>query len=280
VRFVTTRDLDEFASRAQGFLAEGIERNVLATILSDQLYGHYGDSSRVYGYGLDEGGELRFAALRTAPWPLLVTELAPELAPSFMARWLEADPEPSGVSSLPQTARAMCDAWSARTGGRTRCRFSEAMHVLERVLEPPRPAEGRLRPAHEDERELMVRWMQGFADDAGIDSAQVQAEAMVAQRLERGRLLVWDHEGPVSMAGVNGPVAGVVRVGPVYTPPDRRCHGYATSLVAAASRRALAEGATSCMLYTDLANPTSNKIYADIGYRRVGDWEEYVFEGG
>jgi hypothetical protein len=28
------------------------------------------------------------------------------------------------------------------------------------------------------------------------------------------------------------------------------------------------------MLYTDLDNPTSNKIYAEVGYRRSGDWEE------
>jgi hypothetical protein len=26
-----------------------------------------------------------------------------------------------------------------------------------------------------------------------------------------------------------------------------------------------------------LANPTSNKIYAEVGYRRFGDWEEFDF---
>jgi predicted GNAT family acetyltransferase len=64
----------------------------------------------------------------------------------------------------------------------------------------------------------------------------------------------------------------------VYTPPHRRRRGYAGSAVAAASRRALAGGATTCMLFTDLANPTSNKIYAEVGYRRAGDWEEHAFE--
>jgi len=32
------------------------------------------------------------------------------------------------------------------------------------------------------------------------------------------------------------------------------------------------------MLFTDLANATSNKIYAEVGYRRIGDWEEHAFE--
>jgi predicted GNAT family acetyltransferase len=31
------------------------------------------------------------------------------------------------------------------------------------------------------------------------------------------------------------------------------------------------------MLFTDLANPTSNKIYAEVGYERFGDWEEHEF---
>lgn len=33
------------------------------------------------------------------------------------------------------------------------------------------------------------------------------------------------------------------------------------------------------MLYTDLANPTSNGVYARLGFRRVGDASEWLFEG-
>ena len=32
------------------------------------------------------------------------------------------------------------------------------------------------------------------------------------------------------------------------------------------------------MLYTDLDNPTSNKIYAEVGYQRTADWEEIALE--
>ena len=39
----------------------------------------------------------------------------------------------------------------------------------------------------------------------------------------------------------------------------------------------LDEGFARCCLYTDLANPTSNKIYQAIGYRPVGDAAEYPF---
>jgi predicted GNAT family acetyltransferase len=150
------------------------------------------------------------------------------------------------------------------------------MHVLEQVSEPVHPAPGRLRAADASDRSLMIEWLEAFEIEAGVLAGQ--AQTMVDSRMASGRLLVWDDGGPVSVLGTNPPVAGVVRVGPVYTPPEHRRKGYAGSAVAAASRYALAAGATSCMLFTDLANPTSNKIYAEVGYQRVGDWEEYLFE--
>ncbi len=62
-----------------------------------------------------------------------------------------------------------------------------------------------------------------------------------------------------------------MRVGPVYTPPELRGRGYASAITAAATQRILASGRRFCFLYTDLANPTSNSIYQQIGYRPVTD---------
>ena len=39
----------------------------------------------------------------------------------------------------------------------------------------------------------------------------------------------------------------------------------------------LAAGRSFCFLYTDLANPTSNRIYVALGYERVCDSVEYAF---
>ena len=43
------------------------------------------------------------------------------------------------------------------------------------------------------------------------------------------------------------------------------------------SAEQLAAGRHFCFLYTDLSNPTSNKIYVEIGYRRVCDAIQYAF---
>ena len=270
MRFVLTTNLQEFAERTQGLLAERIECNVQATVLENLLASRFADARPVLVYGLGSDGDVRFAALRTPPWPLLVTELEPWDAASFVAAWLDADPEVPAVSAVPETAKSIAAAWSELTGGSSRCRLREAMHVLDRVDDPLRSAPGDLRAARRDERELLIEWMRGFAEESGVIGGDHAPEIVDAQ-LAGGRLFLWDDRGAVSLLGMSPAVSGVVRIGLVYTPPEHRRRGYATSMVAAASRRALADGAARCMLYTDLANPTSNKIYAEVGYRRVGD---------
>jgi predicted GNAT family acetyltransferase len=73
------------------------------------------------------------------------------------------------------------------------------------------------------------------------------------------------------MAGRTPGVAGAARVQAVYTPAGHRRRGYGAAVTAAATERALAAGAEHVVLFTDLANPTSNGVYRRIGYRPVED---------
>ncbi|MGH2521912.1 MAG: GNAT family N-acetyltransferase [Anaerolineales bacterium] len=88
----------------------------------------------------------------------------------------------------------------------------------------------------------------------------------------------WEDPHPVSMAGYGGPTPNGIRVGPVYTPPEQRRKGYASACVAALSQLMLDRGRKYCFLFTDLANPTSNHIYQQIGYEPVCDVDEYKFD--
>ena len=92
-------------------------------------------------------------------------------------------------------------------------------------------------------------------------------------------MYLWeDSQRPVSIAGFGSPTPHGVRIGPVYTPPDLRGRGYASSLVAKTSQRLLDAGRQFCFLFTDLANPISNHIYQEIGYEPVCDVAEYRFQ--
>src|SRR6202030_728711 len=86
-------------------------------------------------------------------------------------------------------------------------------------------------------------------------------------------MLLWNHEGrPVSLAGTNRAAAGHARIGPVYTPPDLRGRGFGGASTAAVTQAALDDGADGVVLFTDLANPTSNTLYQRLGYRPLSDW--------
>ena len=279
MRFVLTRDAEEFAARTEGLLTSRLECNVLATVLMNVRGGAHRDPPPVFAIGVEDDGKVAFAALRTPPWPLLPSPLESGDAGPLVDRWLEVDPDISSVSSVPETARAIAVAWEHRTGGTSRRTLSEAMHVLRDVHDPPRPAVGTLRLPRAEERDLLVTWMEEFVGETGLIGA-AQAGAMVDARLRHAGLLVWEDDWrPVSMIGLNPPVAGVVRVGPVYTPPPLRRRGYAGSAVATASRCALAGGAERCMLFTDLANPTSNALYQRLGYRAMSDRTIFSFRG-
>ena len=94
-----------------------------------------------------------------------------------------------------------------------------------------------------------------------------------------GRLAyLWEDCGRVvSWVGASGETPHGIRIAPVYTPPELRGHGYASNLTAAASQDQLNRGRQLCFLFTDLANPTSNKIYRAVGYEPVVDVDQNRF---
>ncbi len=276
---VLTSDPEEFQTRTRRLLESRLECNVMATVLMGVLAGHYADAGGVHlGYWLDPAGAVTAAALRTPPFGLITSQLVATDVPTFLAGWLEHDPQLPGINSIPATAQAIAAAYQAHTGGLAHLERRMALHAVNQVLDPPRAPPGRLRLGARAERDLLIDWWVAFATEAGAAGDFAHAARMVDARLDDGGVLVWDDEGPVSVVALSPPVAGVPRIGPVYTPPEHRRRGYAGMAVAQVSRRALDAGARTCLLFTDLANPTSNKIYAEVGYRRWGDWEEYRFD--
>ena len=225
---------------------------------------------------VEDGGRAVTAALQTPPWRLVLAGM--EVAPLVEA----IDRELPGVVASVDEAHAFAAAWHARTGAAIRPGRDQGIYALERVI-PPRPAPGRSRPADDGDRQLIEHWLHGFAVEALGEEEPNRAnlERMVEQRLaadERSGYALWEVDAePVSLTGFGSETPNGSRIGPVYTPPEHRGRGYASALVAEVSQARLDAGRRFCFLYTDLANPTSNKIYAAIGYERVGDSVEIDF---
>ena len=224
-----------------------------------------------------DGDELVGAALRTPPFNLVVAQ--PE-SDSVLDELADAIDEelPGVVGALPE-AETFAAAWSAKTGSTPRRQLSTRIFALERVR-PVSGVAGAMRTAVDEDRPLLVDWMRAFGEEALPEEARHEVESMVDHRLgaENAGLVLWEDGGRVSLAGYGGSTPNGIRVGPVYTPPELRGRGYASALVAELSTMLLAEGRSFCFLYTDLANPTSNRIYERIGYKRVCDSAAIAFE--
>jgi predicted GNAT family acetyltransferase len=266
-----TSDLEGFRARAGGFLREDPVRNTVTLTVTEAM--------RVQGPRLYEGalfgwwpgdGQVTAAVMWTGAYPPMLSAMpdgtARDLADALAARGAAVP----GVNGAPGAAEAFAKAWTARTGKATRVAMRQRLYRLDRLEAlDPAPA-GAARVAGRGDRDLVLDWFAAFHRDVG-EHGEVNT-AMVDGRIREGGVVLWEDGGrSVAMAGRTPAVGEMARVAHVYTPSEHRRRGYGAAVTAAATRDAQDAGAFEVVLFTDLANPTSNGVYLRLGYRPVED---------
>lgn len=208
-------------------------------------------------------------AIHTDPHPLHLPEWVPGPVTALGEHLAATGRQLPGVSGPKDAALDFADAYLGATGRRIRGREGIGVYDLPVPVRLPRAVCGEHRQADESHLALVVSWVDAFLAETAEGTSD--AEATARSQLAAGNVSLWVVDGrPVSMCWASAPYSGVVRVSGVFTPRADRGHGYASAVVAEASRRQQDRGHT-CMLYTHLANATSNKIYRALGYRHRGD---------
>jgi predicted GNAT family acetyltransferase len=219
-------------------------------------------------------GAVTAAAIHTPPFGAYVSVGADDAIAALADGFHERGRSLPGVGGFRQQAEVFAAKWGRLTDARIETTMRQGVYVADAVT-PPTGVPGRMRRVDAADRTLVGEWVADFHVDTGLPP---QPSSDIDERIASGRLFVWVvDDRPVSMAGVTPPAAGVSRVQYVYTPADRRRRGYASACVAALTAKELAEPGRTCMLYTDLANPTSNGIYQAVGYTRLGEAVQIVF---
>lgn len=229
-----------------------------------------------------DGGRVVGVAMRTAPlppYPLFVLPMPEEAAVALARALHDRGEETLGINGALPAAEVVAAEAARLAGGAARVAERTRLHTISEVV-PPRPVPGRLRAARPEDLDLVLRWYLAFDVDAAEQAGRAGAHAMLEPpdaatmlpRIEQGRIWLWEDEdgAPVHLTAENPPAYGVVRVGPVYTPRDRRGRGFASAAVAQVTQRLLDAGLRVC-LFTDQDNPTSNRVYEALGYRPVVD---------
>jgi GNAT superfamily N-acetyltransferase len=269
-----TEDLAEYMATAGEFLRSRpvlhtIQLSVAETLL---VRGNstFGEAAPLFGWWRAPDGEITAALLHTPPYPVLLTPL-PEEAAQPLAEALAARGRPlPGVNADRPAAAAFAGAWSSLTGASAHeVRRSRLFRLGE--LTPPAPLPpGGPRVAAAADHALLESWLVTFGEE--INDVQRDPAEVIADRVSYGGLTLWEVDGTaVSLAGCNRPAVGVIRVGPVYTPREHRQRGYGGAVTTAVCRAALDGGADEVVLFTDLANPTSNALYQRLGFLAVDD---------
>ncbi len=181
-------------------------------------------------------------------------------------------PDLVGISGPVEIADA---AASGFPGRRIRERMAMRLFRLD-DLSPPHDVPGAARPASAEDRAQIVAWFEAFTAEAGGILGDV--EGVVDEISRSGAHWLWiDGDRPVALASRRPVEGGSARIGPVYTPPGDRGRGYGSAATSAATRDVLDLGAVP-VLFTDLDNPTSNKIYQALGYEAVEDRAVIIFD--
>ncbi|MBL1076193.1 hypothetical protein JK358_17480 [Nocardia sp. 2] len=248
-----------------------LHHTVIATVVSRLAGASAGSDSR-FRYATAHNGNGTVAGFAMYAGPGIYLGTVPGEAVRELARALaEEIPDAGAVEGAIPDSLAFAEQWTAVSGERARRSKGSRLYRLGGLRIPEIP--GYSRPATESDIEACTRWNA----DMDAESAGALDESGVRARIAVGALRLWiDGERPVSMAGHHPRAFGWSRIGPVYTPPADRGHGYAGAATADLAQRLRASGSQVC-LFTDPANPTSNKIYRSIGFEAVREYERYEF---
>jgi uncharacterized protein len=269
---------ESFLETAEPVLGEDEARHNLVYGICDTIVRSPEAYPAFHLWTIHEDDEAVGAALMTPPFNLVVTKPRAGGVLDFLARELQQlKLQLPGVTGAVPEVDEFASSWERLTGLRRRRRFAQGIYAATAIRLPN--CSGSMRRASGDDRDLALEWMKAFVAEALPEDAPVRdLEVSIDRRLDAETLALWEDPQPVSLAGFGGWTPTGVRIGPVYTPPELRRRGYASALTAELSAQLLAGGLKYCFLYTDLANPTSNRIYQAIGYELVCDSADYAFD--
>lgn len=273
MEWIEWKDPSHFSDRVMNaLLKEEAKHSLMIGVLNNVKQGIY---ETFHQFTVEEDGELLAILQVTPPHPLhyivVNTEHVDALPAFIIPHLLEREIPFTEVVSEREQAERFGRAWQELTSGSSEMFMSQGLYRLDHVNDIDM-ANGHMRWATAADQAQLESWYSAFEAESGLRSSPPEKVTKAVQTmLENEDAVFWEVDGQlVSCAKRARPTENGITVSFVYTSPDARGKGYARSLVADLSRQLL-ETKSFCVLYTDLTNPTSNKIYREVGYEQIMD---------
>ncbi len=192
-----------------------------------------------------------------------IVKLAKELSKVY--------PDIPGLIGNKEIVQKLAEEIAVLENKKTNVVMKQGVYALQQIKKKWNE-DGIFREITNDELPLIEKWIYQFCEDVKLPTTKEEAERTAHTLITNNRLFGLEVDGKlVSVAAKTRPTINNITVNFVYTPKEARKKGYASNCVAALSQRMLDEGYKTTTLYTDLANPTSNKIYQEIGYEQIAE---------
>jgi hypothetical protein len=270
-----------FLDAVEAFLAEReAEHNLIFGICANLTADPSFPVAPPYLGAVSSAGRVVAAGVMTPPWNIVLSCTDdPDPWTALAADLDDAGIAVPGTTSAVDSAKRFARVWCDTHGMTSRRVMAERIYRLEHVV-PPVGVSGRARVATQADRDLLIAWVDAFIAEALEPRSPDEAVALVDRAFRTGSRTwyLWEDGEPVSVAASGGPTPNGIRIGPVYTPPERRGRGYASAVTAHASQTELDKGRRFIFLFTNLDNQTANKIYQQIGYEAVIDVDQIAFD--
>lgn len=265
------RSVSSFKQDVLSFLMEHEVENSLMIGILNALET---DSEPAFMAAVKKDGDLGLAILQTHPRQIILSKPVAFTADEIqeLAKCLTREyPESPGFIGETRFTTELAEQFAAFVNRQTFIHMKQRIYVLHEVKKKA-SGKGKLEQAALEDWPLLKEWGYRFAQEVNEPSSKEEMEQKTKEFIEKGRLYVWKIDGrPVSMACSSRPTENNITVSYVYTPEAERKKGYASDCVSALTQLLLDRGYQTTSLYTDLSNPTSNKIYIEIGYEPVMD---------
>jgi len=232
---------------------------------------------------VEDEADVLLLATCTPPYPLLLVatdEYTGDATAELARHLLSIGHHPSAAQGITDIVEAFANTWAQEASVSCAVAMHQRLYRMTAVA-PSSEIPGAFRWAESDDVPTLVPWIEAFVEEALPAEPPPNAGPILRRHVEATErsLAVWTDRGePVSMAAATRPTPSGVSIGLVYTPPPFRGRGYASGCVGELSRRLLASGKRFCTLFTDLSNPTSNRLYQRIGYHPVADFKQISFD--
>jgi hypothetical protein len=226
-----------------------------------------------YWWAVTSDGEVKGLAIRTVPYGYVLSPM-PEIAIGPLYSAISENDVTAKEFAGPKTVIDFLQEISSAT-----IVEEESELIYKNDVLTPAPSIGQIRTGTYEDFDLIFKWMQEFMQETSLRSFNLKD--IVRNAIDSGRYSLLEMSGiPVCLGG-NSEILrfegiSVARVGPIYTPIEHRKKGYASALTTHITAKLQSTGAVAT-LYTQADNPTSNKIYQEIGYTLVDQNRRIVF---